>query len=340
MSERYAFTVHKSLTTMVVETHYDLLDSWLTKVLPIAPSDISNGFLLLKHLDLLEEHFRAFQEKKAFHMSYKLLVGHELDRLEATLSLLIEGLLTDPRVFISFGYQCLYDQGYLSYERWKKLHSSWTTDNIDILEASYDEDNGDQYPPDTVSTMSSNFAPLPEDLGDQDSSDLTPTKSRSSEALRIYTQTLDLCIQARAEDLRDRGGCREEMPKSLIAAVQAGDLESIGEEIEKGANPTLALAAALETLNLKVVQSLLVRGADPSYLELGTWAIPKSFVKGPLAIDLLIETVATENFPLLQLLLRKGAPAETVLVRFLHRGIISQPPACSERKELQVAATL
>ena len=305
MSGKHAFTVRKRPTTMVVETHYDLLSSWLIKVLPIAPSDISNGFLLLKHLDLLEEHFRAFQEKKARHLSYNFLVGHELDRLEAALSLLIKGLLTDPQVFTSFGYQSLYDQGYLSYERWKKFHSSWTTDNIDILEASYDEDNGDQDPPDMISTVSSNFAPFPDDLGDQDASDLTSLKSWLKERSRLLRQSLRLDTQFRVEDSRDH----EEMPKSLIAAVQVGDLESIGEEIEKGANPTLALAAAQETLHLEFVQSLL---AEPSYLDFGTWAIPKSFVEGPLAIDLLIETVAIEDLPLLRLILHKGAPANKV----------------------------
>ena len=76
-------------------------------------------------------------------MFYKTYATHEADRLVAGLSLLTESLLNDPQVFASFGYQRLYDDGCLSYEQWKKFHSSWTKENIDLLEASYDSYNDD-----------------------------------------------------------------------------------------------------------------------------------------------------------------------------------------------------
>ncbi len=294
MSERYVFTVRKSLTTMVVETHYSLLNAWLTVVLPIA-SGISNGFLLLKHLDLLEEYFRAFQEKETRYVRYKILGRHELERLEATLSLLIEGLLTDPQVFTSFGYQRLCHQGYLSYERWKKLHSSRTTDNIDMLEASYDED---QDPPDTISTMSSNFAPFPETSG----------------------QSVRSC---QVKNPRDHGEFGEQNPKRLLLL----DLESHRGEFER-------LEAGL--------LGMIVRRADLN--DFGTCAIPKRYVEGPLAIDLLIESVATEDLSLLQVLLRNDAPANTVFSAvpaprdYLATTLIFRAKGAASRRDLMTVA--
>ena len=128
---------------MVVKIHHHYLSSWLVEALPVAWNEISNGFLLLQHLDLLEEsyHTSFIEAGKCRLTGYGFLIEHEAKRLEAGLTLLIEGLLNDPQVFTSFGYQRLYDEGYLSYGRWKKFHSSWTNENIDRLEASYDKYN-------------------------------------------------------------------------------------------------------------------------------------------------------------------------------------------------------
>ena len=109
--------------------------------IPIARNETINGFLLLKHLDRLEKWFRNHTKNQ--EALYLFGFWHGTGRLKAELSLLIEGFLKDPQVFTSFDFGRLYEEGYLSYERWKKFHSSWTNENIDLLEASYSDDYED-----------------------------------------------------------------------------------------------------------------------------------------------------------------------------------------------------
>ena len=58
-------------------------------------------------------------------------------RLEAEVTLLVEGLLGDPKVFQSFGYEYLYEHGYSTLEHWEVLQRSKVSTNIDKLDNAF-----------------------------------------------------------------------------------------------------------------------------------------------------------------------------------------------------------
>ena len=58
-------------------------------------------------------------------------------QLEAELSLLLEGFVQDHQVFQSYGYENLYEQGYLGYDEWKTFQCSSTHLIIDQLDSAF-----------------------------------------------------------------------------------------------------------------------------------------------------------------------------------------------------------
>ena len=102
--------------------------------------DVVDGFHLLKNIHRLESRVRELraemQGSSRSHSFYRILLPlHERwVRFEAELSLLVEGLLADDQVFESFGYENLYEKGFLTYDCWKSFQSSKTTRSLDQLD--------------------------------------------------------------------------------------------------------------------------------------------------------------------------------------------------------------
>ena len=162
-SDSFAFEVRKTASGIGVKPCNLKLRSYLRSILAPVPCsqtpsydvsyDVFSGFDLLKHIDHLESGLRKLraemQDSFPSHPDTLILKRSsvELARLEAEVSLLVEGLLADDQVFESFGYENLYEKGYLTYYRWKSFQSSktsrsldqldWATNSIDQLE---DED--------------------------------------------------------------------------------------------------------------------------------------------------------------------------------------------------------
>ena len=65
------------------------------------------------------------------------LISEQDAQVETELSLLLEGFVEDHQVFQSFGYENLYEQGYLSYDRWKTFQCSSSHLTIDRLDSAF-----------------------------------------------------------------------------------------------------------------------------------------------------------------------------------------------------------
>ena len=72
------------------------------------------------------------------------LLSEQDTQIEAGLTLLLEGLITDHQVFRSFGYENLFEQGYLSYDLWKAFQSTNTSLIIDHHENAFHAMSGDE----------------------------------------------------------------------------------------------------------------------------------------------------------------------------------------------------
>ena len=104
------------------------------------PPNFVCGFHLLRNIDLLEGRLREQQAKmqgsSPSHPFFRILIPsrEESAHFEAELSLLVEGLVADDQFFESFGYEKLYEKGFLTYDRWKSFQSSKTSRSLDQLD--------------------------------------------------------------------------------------------------------------------------------------------------------------------------------------------------------------
>ena len=137
---------------MEVNIKSKVLYSYLAHLLghhQTSASQTINSFVLLNNAKFLQTHLNDLKER--MHMDLPQgplmsLVSEQDAQIEAELTLLVEGLITDHQVFRSFGYENLFEQGYLSYDLWKAFQSSNASLTIDELDNAFhamsdDEDN-------------------------------------------------------------------------------------------------------------------------------------------------------------------------------------------------------
>ena len=106
-----------------------------------------NGFVLLNNAHFLQAQLNDLKER--MHMDLPQgpsmsLVSEQDAQIEAELTLLLEGLITDHQVYRSFGYENLFEQGYLSYNLWKAFQSSNAFLIIDRLDNAFHAMSGDE----------------------------------------------------------------------------------------------------------------------------------------------------------------------------------------------------
>jgi hypothetical protein len=77
-----------------------------------------DGFLLLQNYNKLSSFLKSL----------------EVGTLRDELCLLVDGLLGDHEPLSSFGYQDLFEKGYISHERWKSIQSSLIENDLDMIE--------------------------------------------------------------------------------------------------------------------------------------------------------------------------------------------------------------
>ena len=106
-----------------------------------------NGFVLLSNAKFLQIQLNGTKERMHIDLPQgplMSLLSEQDTQIEAGLTLLLEGLITDHQVFRSFGYENLFEQGYLSYDLWKAFQSTNTSLIIDHHENAFHAMSGDE----------------------------------------------------------------------------------------------------------------------------------------------------------------------------------------------------
>ena len=106
-----------------------------------------NGFVLLNNAKFLQTQLNDLKERMQMDLpqgALMSLVSEQDAQIEAELTLLLEGLIMDHQVFRSFGYENLFEQGYLSYDLWKVFQSSNASLIIDRLDNAFHAMSGDE----------------------------------------------------------------------------------------------------------------------------------------------------------------------------------------------------
>ena len=230
-----------------------MLDLYLHYVLPRTEFDpqftILDGFFLLKNIDFLESRLRELRaEMKRSSLSdlflnARISTAEEIGQLEAELSLLVEGLVADDQVFESFGYENLYEKGFLTYDRWKSFQSSKTSRRFDQLD--WVTHSIDQFEDD-------------EDFNEMGSDDL-PKLLQASHSMRSVPSLGNACPQY------EIGGPVDPRKSLLIAAIYMGRNDVIADLLACGANP-LILSHIKQEDQWLVAQSLIDHGVSATSL--------------------------------------------------------------------------
>ncbi|KAK0745826.1 hypothetical protein B0T18DRAFT_137752 [Schizothecium vesticola] len=85
-----------------------------------------DGLAVLAKYEQLRQHLESHPSLNA-----------DPSRAVLALSLLVDSFLTDREIFRSFGYENLYERGFLSFEHWKEFQRSQLDDDITLLDDSF-----------------------------------------------------------------------------------------------------------------------------------------------------------------------------------------------------------
>ena len=134
--EAFSFVAYKSSGQLAIAIHSSDLYSELISILGFEElyvegtdqANIVNGLALLKNYPTLKVHLNAIQSNTRV-----------LGSLVFEMMLLIDGFLADGEIFKSYGYEDLYENGFMTYDHWKELQQAQLEKDISTLERSYDE---------------------------------------------------------------------------------------------------------------------------------------------------------------------------------------------------------
>ena len=150
LDDEFVFIVSKTTSTMEVNIKSTALYLYLVHLLgqhqDLASQRI-NGFVLLSNARFLQIQLNDLRESMHNDLPQgplMSLLSEQNAQIEAELTLLLEGLITDHQVFRSFGYENLFEQGYLSYHLWKTFQSANASLIIDRLDNAFHSMSGDE----------------------------------------------------------------------------------------------------------------------------------------------------------------------------------------------------
>ena len=208
-----------------------------------------DGFHLLKNIHLLESSLRELRaEMQGSSPSHSFcgilpLPDEQWVQFEAGLSLLVEGLLADDQVFESFGYENLYEKGFLTYDGRKSFQTSKTTRSLDQLD---------------WATRTIDQVERDEELNEIGSDDLAELFHASYSVPSVPFLGVT-CPQY------EIGGPVKDGNSSLIAAIYMGRNDVVAELLASRVNPMILSHIKLEDQWL-VAQSLLDHGVNATSL--------------------------------------------------------------------------
>jgi ankyrin repeat protein len=292
--EAFTFIAYKTPTQLAITFHSIGLYSELFRTIDLQDMQLEatsqgavvNGLVLLKHYRALSARLNALRSTSP---TEGLLISE--------MTLLVRGFLLDGDVFKSYGYENLYEDGFLTFDHWKDFQQVQLERDITALEEAYyaidDTDYfGEESPmpqaqavsPDPqaeelhsgrICTGGTDIIPLLSDPSMASASDAQPLRCTlpSSETEMQFAPPL---IGATVEDRQegrpplDPGTALEELldPALLTEAAEAGH-ESIvrslldrGADVEGSGTGLTPLVKAAKAGHESVVRLLLDRGAD------------------------------------------------------------------------------
>lgn len=195
------------------------------------------------------------------------LLSKQDAQIEVELTLLLEGLITDHQVFRSFGYENLFEQGYLSYNLWKAFQSSNASLIIDRLDNAFHAMSGDE---DDVHLDQRARDDFQNDVLDPRTLSMRSHLSlsqaaRSGDVARVKDLLADGCDPNAHDSLRHYS-----MTVALVEAIRHSQRDIVDLLISQGANvdgqnvdtSLSPLIAALEGENTYAISRFLSHMAD------------------------------------------------------------------------------
>jgi len=215
------------------------------------------GFTLLKYHDSLQKHLQTIRAVDQYERRNRNLVSE--------LTLLVNGLLDDPDVFRSYGYENLAKKGYLSPRAEKRFQNAKAHRDLDALENAF-------YTAEELPVSQSQQAPKPAKLVPQTNESLSFDEiydisfPRWQTTQRSYTNEQVRETSTPSGSVLDDVYCRD-----LSLAAYMGKLEWVKSYLDRGMSPNSTrtpfflgqpLVEAIKGDHPQVVDLLLDQGAD------------------------------------------------------------------------------
>jgi hypothetical protein len=237
----------------------------------------SDGLQLLKYHAVLENHLKFLKSEET---SYNTTTIKDLN-------LLVSGLLCDDEPFCSFGYEELYERGYISADRFSSVRKSRMDIDIDIINEGFlaiDEVK------DTRKDRDHEFLPTVERIAE-------PAEQTPSSVMTTVLKAYDFEPEYRE--------LLTALPFKYVAAVQSMDEESRSRSrlISSSEDATYVLPLALKSGNMPLLGYLADKGAGPEYVHF--WQ--QRFTYRLVQPWMLPDTVRSNKLPLVRLLLELGS---------------------------------
>ena len=331
----FAFIVRKTASTIDVELSSNILQSRVSKLLGQAghdpPRNVVDGFKLLENSGFLETYLRQMRTEIQGQNPMGVVVSPSFDQkpiFEAELALFAEGLIGDHQIFESFGYENLYEKGYLTREccmAWTNSRISEAEDHLNrIIHATGQSEGINGF--DTAANNDSAEQPLahPSMLSErpEDQNFLSLSLAASSG------------LVAETERLLERGINPNEPPPPstnvfttiIVGAIRNGHQQVVTSLIAYGANIDGAspegvldeisspLIAAIFKGRSEIITQLLDHGANPRILShikrQDQWLVAHSLIDHGVDATLLLLSLEGQKLAdprLLYVLLEGGA---------------------------------
>ncbi|KAH7342466.1 hypothetical protein BKA65DRAFT_292216 [Rhexocercosporidium sp. MPI-PUGE-AT-0058] len=300
LPEAFTFIASKS-AQLVVTINSDDLYSELVGVVSLEDLQLEeigqgkslNGLVLLRSYQTLKTRLSVLRSE--------LTVNSTISSLVSEMELLVDGFLADGAVFKSFGYEDLYEHGFLTFEHWKVFQQAQLQKDISVLDEGFcaiDEvgDFKDQAIP-PIHTDSFNLQSMEFDPADAQTDDTPLILSEPSPDLSWNPEYLYLSHPSINETAAAEG--REREIRLLLDQGAAVD----GVENKWLLGRDIPLVEAAKAGHESVVQLLLDQGAAVDGVE-NKWILGRDVP--------LVEAAKAGHESVVQLLLDQGAAVDGV----------------------------
>jgi hypothetical protein len=244
------FTVYKEAGQMTLKIHSGSLCRE-AKAIVGPSSDTFDALVFLRSHTQLEACLASYGYMNQKYLSKKIIP--RLDPTVAELALLVDGFLGDHEPFASFGFQNLYEQGYITFKRWKSIQHLRLESEINALESGFNKIEEAEKAEKAHRKRRLKF------LSEMKKKDVSAPPEDPISDVTYHTWDLHNSV---AEWLLPWTSNDE-----LAAAVESLDVQALWRLVRDDRDASRALPIALKARNILVVSWLMDEGADSRYLR-------------------------------------------------------------------------